>query len=151
MNQVKTNYRNNKDDINIKTNYGNNKNNVGVKTNYGNDKGNIFLTAATCHILLLPPFCLANVLHLGNDTISMAKFDMMRSSQPASSMAVSLGLLTSAANWEYGNIQDICARMLEVSRIGQEIYVQFRHKTRLWQVSVLTDICLKKTQCLHYC
>lgn len=117
LNQVETNYRDDEDDINIETNYNNNEDNVKVEIDYGNDKESIFLKTAICHILSLPYSCSANVLDPDNDIASMAEFDMMRLNLLADPIAVGPGLLTSAANWECGNTQDIYAKILEVSRI----------------------------------
>ena len=144
LNQVETDYGDDEDDIDIETDYGDNKDDVEVETDYSNDEESIFLEVAACHIPSLPRPRSADVSDPGNDTASMAEFDMMRSSSPADFMAVGPGLLTSAANWERGSTQDICARMLEVSRICQGIYAQFGLKARPWQVSVLIDICQKK-------
>ena len=144
LNQVETDYGDNEDDINIETDYGDNEDDVEVETDYGNDEESIFMKVAACHIASLPRPRSADVPDPGDDTASMAEFDMMRSSLPADPMAVGPGLLTSAANWECGSTQDICARMPEVSRIRQGIYAQFGLKARPWQMSVLIDICQKK-------
>lgn len=130
LNQVETDYGDDKDDIDIETDYGDNEDNVEVETDYSNDEESIFLKAVARYIPSLPRPRLVDVPDPGDNTASMAKFDMMRSSPPADPMAVGPGLLTSAANWERGSTQDICARMPEVNRICQGIYAQFGLKAR---------------------
>lgn len=98
LNQVETDYRDNEDDIEIKTDYEDNKDNVEIETNYGDDEESIFLEVATRrNPPLFHPYP-ANVSDLGNETASMAKFDMMRSSPPANPMMVDPGFLTNAVN-----------------------------------------------------
>lgn len=41
-------------------------------------------------------------------------------------------------------MRDICAKMPEVDRIRQIINKRFGFKARLWQVSILVDITVKK-------
>lgn len=117
LNQVETNYGDSKDDINIETDYGDNENDVKVKIDYGKDEESIFLEVAARHIPSLPRSCLADIPDPGNDTASIAKFNIMRSSLAADSMAVGPGLLTSAANWERRSIKNICTKMPKVSCI----------------------------------
>lgn len=87
-----------------------------VKTNYGNLK-NIDLEI-TSNNTLLPDPCLAKDPDL-EKIASMIKFDIIQSSLPAELAVTTIDqkFLTSMANWEYGSIRNICAKILKVGRI----------------------------------
>lgn len=87
LNQVKTNYKDNKNNIEMKTNYSNNKDNFEVETNYSNNIKKFLLY-----------LYLTNILNIGKNTASMAKFDIMQTNLLANPIIVSPKLLISIAN-----------------------------------------------------
>lgn len=116
------------------------------ETDYGDDevfehRDIISGHVKAAHRNLLPP---NNPIEDPDDTISMAKFDMMRSSPPPESAAIDAGFLTSATNWDRGSTREIFARMPEVARIRRAINEHLGLKARPWQVSVVADITQKK-------
>lgn len=98
LNKVETNYRAYKDKIKIKIHNGNNKDNIEVKTNYNNNKKKCFLKIIICHILLLTPCYLANILDLKNNMANIAKFDIIILDSSINFIAIGLNFLIHITN-----------------------------------------------------
>ncbi len=79
-----------------------------------------------------------------NDTLSIADFDMLRSSPLSSPNDQNHSFLTNTVNWDPISTRQISTKVKEIESVCQVIHTHFNLKARQWQVNTIIDITKRK-------